>query len=584
MPRYHSYYPKTKNGNAMRSPFFQPKLAINQPNDVYEQEADAVADKVMRMNEPPSGEKFFSSRVVQRKCAACEEEEKEKEVQRKESSDHTAEASAGIENYLSSLSGGKELSKQEKQFFESGIGSDFSNVRLHTDGAANESAKIVNALAYTHGDDIVFAADQYQPDTHKGKKLLAHELVHTIQQNENSKQATLNIQAQTDVTAPADAAQILRDRVLAPFLRNDAMAFLSALRGLSAADATTLAADDIFFERIRHVFHGKALFSVFTILYFNNRMRDPFLRLHLALHRADARLITDTLNLVVNDPLYTTLFRRRFREAVNNEIAGNRLLPAINSLIDNPGAPGVSTEVNKAYREVHYEQTGPGGAWQLTTFGETIRATLYNTGSELRVIVKLRFVDGTNPMSPYYFLGDHDGPLLETWLAAIDQLWNGKFLLNNGRNALRLVFVPMVLNTDPTAHEIRILTDHSVSCATGMARGSSGCWYTDWNGTTVAHEFGHLIGASDEYNLPSTAAEIPAAIQGSMSAEDISLTTYEGITGQHHAAQPGGETISDNLMSDRSAHVYSRHVQRLVNAFNNQLPAGTPRYAVREMR
>ena len=66
--------------NDRNGPFFQPKLAVNQPNDVFEQEADAVADKVMRMPDT-TDKKFFSPPIVQRKCSHCEEEEKK--LQRK---------------------------------------------------------------------------------------------------------------------------------------------------------------------------------------------------------------------------------------------------------------------------------------------------------------------------------------------------------------------------------------------------------------------------------------------------------------------------------------------------------------------
>ena len=55
--------------------FFQPKLTINRPNDIYEQEADAVADKIMRMKDVEMLQAKVSPLTVQRKCAACEEEE-----------------------------------------------------------------------------------------------------------------------------------------------------------------------------------------------------------------------------------------------------------------------------------------------------------------------------------------------------------------------------------------------------------------------------------------------------------------------------------------------------------------------------
>ncbi len=67
----------SQNGKAKRSFFFQPKLTINQPNDVYEQEADAMADKVIRMpdNKNEAQPSFFIPSIIQRKCAHCVNEE-----------------------------------------------------------------------------------------------------------------------------------------------------------------------------------------------------------------------------------------------------------------------------------------------------------------------------------------------------------------------------------------------------------------------------------------------------------------------------------------------------------------------------
>jgi hypothetical protein len=65
---------------------------------------------------------------------------------------------------------------------EAGFGHDFSDVRLHTDGAASESARAINAQAYTVGSDVVFQSDRYSPGTDEGKHTLAHELAHVVQQ------------------------------------------------------------------------------------------------------------------------------------------------------------------------------------------------------------------------------------------------------------------------------------------------------------------------------------------------------------------------------------------------------------------
>src|SRR5665213_3706318 len=65
---------------------------------------------------------------------------------------------------------------------ESGFGYDFSNVQVHNDSLAHLSSAEINALAYTHGNHIIFGKGQYQPQTSPGKKLMAHELVHVMQQ------------------------------------------------------------------------------------------------------------------------------------------------------------------------------------------------------------------------------------------------------------------------------------------------------------------------------------------------------------------------------------------------------------------
>jgi hypothetical protein len=84
------------------------------------------------------------------------------------------------------LGTGYSLDPATRTFFESRLGHDFSEVRIHTDNPAADSARGLNALAYTVGRDIVFGAGQYSPGSTSGQKLLAHELVHTIQQAEGS--------------------------------------------------------------------------------------------------------------------------------------------------------------------------------------------------------------------------------------------------------------------------------------------------------------------------------------------------------------------------------------------------------------
>ena len=81
---------------------------------------------------------------------------------------------------------GQPIDGKTRAFMESGFGHDFSDVRVHTGARAEESARAVNALAYTVGQDVVFGPDQYSAETREGRRLIAHELAHTIQQTSTS--------------------------------------------------------------------------------------------------------------------------------------------------------------------------------------------------------------------------------------------------------------------------------------------------------------------------------------------------------------------------------------------------------------
>lgn len=114
---------------------------------------------------------------VQRKCAKCEDEEK---LQRKESNTTESLDTSPIEHTLQSS--GAPLERNTRSFMEERFGYDFSNVKIHTDTVAAKSAGSINALAYTSGNNIVFNQNQFSPETNSGKKLLAHELTHVLQQ------------------------------------------------------------------------------------------------------------------------------------------------------------------------------------------------------------------------------------------------------------------------------------------------------------------------------------------------------------------------------------------------------------------
>lgn len=194
-----------------RAGAIQAKLAISQPNDPDEQEADRVADQVMRMAEPTPISSAPST--IQRKCVTCaagattcpkcEEEEK---LQRKETPDHAPQATPAIHAQIAALrGGGQPLPPFVRAFIEPRFGRDFSHVRVHTDSPAAESARAIQARAFTAGQDIAFGPGQFAPESLEGKRLLAHELIHTIQQRDGalSHQATCRIQRSPDADGPS---------------------------------------------------------------------------------------------------------------------------------------------------------------------------------------------------------------------------------------------------------------------------------------------------------------------------------------------------------------------------------------------
>jgi len=179
-------------GRILGAPRLQPKLTIGQPDDVFEREADRMADGVTSMPLAAEGDG-----PIQRICPECEEvgvrrrEEGEcadcrrKRLRRKASREPMSSTAPPIVSEVL-RSSGQPLEAGTRTFMEARFGRDLSRVRVHTGERAAASAQAVNALAYTVGDDVVFAAGQFTPQRSSGKKLLAHELAHVVQQTRST--------------------------------------------------------------------------------------------------------------------------------------------------------------------------------------------------------------------------------------------------------------------------------------------------------------------------------------------------------------------------------------------------------------
>jgi hypothetical protein len=208
----------------MNSGALQAKLQLGQPGDRYEQEADRMAEQVMRIPElkaSTGGPTAQPSPIptIQRLCTECEEElqrqpmeaeeEEEETVQTKPLADHStpliqrqggpteeeealqtkslgtqSTVSPSLHQRITALHGsGQPLPQTERAFFEPRFGVDFSQVRIHATSHDSDTARTVSARAFTVGQHVVFETGYYQPGTSEGRRLLAHELTHVVQQS-----------------------------------------------------------------------------------------------------------------------------------------------------------------------------------------------------------------------------------------------------------------------------------------------------------------------------------------------------------------------------------------------------------------
>lgn len=137
---------------------FQPKLTVNIPGDQYEQEADRIAEQVMRMPDPQVQRQCSCGGSTKSgECPECKKKKKEESIklQRASTSSIGGMSAPPIVNEILSSSGAP-LPTTTRSFMESRFGQDFSHVRVHTNERAAESAEAVQAKAYTVGNNIVF--------------------------------------------------------------------------------------------------------------------------------------------------------------------------------------------------------------------------------------------------------------------------------------------------------------------------------------------------------------------------------------------------------------------------------------------
>lgn len=225
------------------SPRIQPKLAVGQVNDPLEHEADRIAEQVMRMSKPEiqsqqAGVSAFLSLSPGEniQCLAAdrdpsfadavviEEGDKEKaeqgQVQTLRPQGQTNGKEMISKRLLNSSQGGVPLESNVQRFMETRFGVDFSRVQVHADSRAAALSQSLDARAFTHGQHIYFNEGEYQPEIQAGKRVIAHELTHVIQQG--GGQTRLPVQQHVTENRGANApATIQRLGALGKALRHN---------------------------------------------------------------------------------------------------------------------------------------------------------------------------------------------------------------------------------------------------------------------------------------------------------------------------------------------------------------------------
>jgi len=195
-------------GNRALAGLLHTRLAVGAPGDRWEQEADRVADEAMRgPGAAPAG--GGAGARLQRMPAGG------------------AAAAPGLspaahERVRAATAGGQPLPAETRGFFEPRLGRDLGGVRVHTGGAAAEAARALDAKAFTLGRDVVFGGGEYAPHTAPGRRLIAHELAHTVQQGALDSGAARVVQRQPapgGTTQPASKPAALTAQDIFPFAR-----------------------------------------------------------------------------------------------------------------------------------------------------------------------------------------------------------------------------------------------------------------------------------------------------------------------------------------------------------------------------
>ncbi|MEO1522566.1 MAG: DUF4157 domain-containing protein, partial [Cyanobacteria bacterium J06633_2] len=164
-------------------PTVQTKLALGEPNDTYEQEADRVSAQVVGHVNQPSNLPISGRRKKRRKHSNSLGLDIHPLVQREGAKSEKETVPGSAEKVIEQKQGqGSNLSDDVREPMESAFGNDFHDVSIHEDEQSDQLNQSMGSRAFTTGKDIFFRKGEYQPQNRDGQGLLAHELTHVVQQ------------------------------------------------------------------------------------------------------------------------------------------------------------------------------------------------------------------------------------------------------------------------------------------------------------------------------------------------------------------------------------------------------------------
>ena len=349
--------------------------------------------------------------------------------------------------------------------------------------------------------------------------------------------------AQRDA-AVARGRSELRERALAPLETGTGLGFLGRLRDLQPGQRGILLADQGFWTRVRKRLSGMALWAVQVALQYGNRAPSEVYALHAAVHDGNW---SRTRDLIMAYPSLKTV--EGLRAVVAHRFAGKQA-EDLAAVIAEGGTRAESGASD--YSEVHYK------AGVVTKYVGTRNYELVRLDTQLRVIVKIRLQnDASNPANAI------TDKAVARWESGIKRHWNGKFRLRGGGRTLDVWFLPVFVYHDDAAH-------HTVRVLPGDETSNEHKWYEEDSAETAAHEFGHMIGNPDEYDLPGSMSEIPASL--GLSDAEKRRSSWEGLTGKPAAKDVKGYDM-ENLMGAhyKDASLRVRHGWDVLEVFNAKL-------------